>query len=131
MMFSILNYCHFCDSKALLTTPASDSADTSVIYHHYGPSVLDSLRSVLVDLKQHYHYNDVFPWFGVKGNKPLGFFVYDLTDTLNNSNNGEIKFREGHIYHFAPTDLYFSYSNICILSKGKLYYFRALNCKKI
>ena len=58
------------------------------------------------------------------------FFIYDLVDTLNNSMNGLVSFKEGHIYHFAPVEQYSSYSNICILFHGKLVFFKAINCKK-
>ena len=105
--------------------------DTSESYQYNKARILDSFCVVLNDLKKHYHYNyNQFLKFSLQDEKPRGFFVYDLTDTLNNSIAAVVKFEEGHIYHFAPIRLYYSYSNICVLEKGKLVFFKALNCKK-
>ena len=91
--------------------------------------VLNKFRSTLYELKKHYKIEEQLVQYKVAGNKPVGFFVIDLTDTLNSSINGNLKFKEGHVYHFAPNDPYFSYSNICYLSKGKIIIFKGINCK--
>ncbi|QEC75770.1 hypothetical protein [Mucilaginibacter ginsenosidivorax] len=108
--------------------------DSVGLYQYRHTRVLNSFCKVLTQLKKRfapsYDFKDPFTQFGVKGKKPLAFFVYDLVDTLNNSTKRVVSFKEGHIYHFAPLYQYESFSNICILFHGKLVFFKAINCKK-
>ena len=61
---------------------------------------------------------------------PNNFFVYDIVDTTNNTiNSKNIKFLENHIYHFAAKKRHYSFSNICIVHKGKIVIYEAVNCK--
>ncbi len=68
--------------------------------------------------------------FYVHENNPVNFFVFDLIDTTNNSENdrGFIEFKDPGIYHFSPTRYRYSYSHIAILHNGKLKIFSYLNC---
>jgi hypothetical protein len=108
--------------------------DSVGVYQYRHTRVLNSFCKVLTQLKKRfapvYDFKDPFTQFGVNGKKPKAFFIYDLVDTLNNSMNGLVSFKEGHIYHFAPLSQYESFSNICILFHGKLVFFKAINCKK-
>lgn len=66
----------------------------------------------------------------------MGFFVYDLTDPLNNytserhgfSEQGCVNFINHHLYHFSPISLSSSNSQILFLEEGKLKIFKAINC---
>jgi len=62
----------------------------------------------------------------------VGAFIWDITDTLNNetilNDSSCIALREGHIYHFSPTRIKYSYSNIAILNNGRVIIFKAINC---
>jgi hypothetical protein len=66
-----------------------------------------------------------------KGDKCIGFFVFDLTDTLNNTSQskGAIRFLNNHIYHFAPISMSWSISYILIVEKGKIKIYNAVNCE--
>ena len=129
MLSIFISRCSF-GQKEFATTHVQETIVDSVSYNYDKGKVLERFCVVLYDLKKHFHYHEILLKFLVNGNEPAGFFVYDLVDTLNNSVTGSIKFKEGHVYHFAPRDLYFSYSNICVLIKGRLIFFKALNCKK-
>lgn len=64
------------------------------------------------------------------------YFVYDLSDTSNNTVlkidgeglRGCPKFVDRHVYHFSVTYVPFSRSSIGVLEKGKLRIFRSINC---
>lgn len=63
--------------------------------------------------------------------RPVGFFVFDLTET---SNMGKplgdcIEFKNNHVYHFALMDIPYSFSHIVVLQNGNLKIFKAVNCK--
>ena len=63
--------------------------------------------------------------------RPIGFFVFDLTDT---SNKGTplgrcMEFKDNHIYHFALIHTPSSYSHLVFLENGNLKIFKAVNCK--
>lgn len=63
--------------------------------------------------------------------RPVGFSVWDLTDTSNLDFETSVRcidFIDGHIYHFVDDMLPFIFSHIAILEKGKLRIFRSLNC---
>lgn len=102
--------------------------DTSSRYE--GNIVLKKLARVLnrscPQCKFHYDPNG----FYVEEGRPVDFFVFDLTDTLNRSfpHDNYIEFRENHIYHFAPKYYEHSYSHLVILRKGKMKIFRSINC---
>lgn len=69
--------------------------------------------------------------YGYKSNRPMGYFIYDLVDTLNTSMVRErsVTFSEGHIYHFSPFKKRYAFSHILILHNGKIEIFRAINCR--
>lgn len=133
-MFLLLLLATFIHSKSsgdteLYTHIFLKNVDT-ISYSYDRTKTLNSFCAILYELKKHYDFDEKLIYYGVKTNRPIGFFVYDLSDTLNNSKNGIVNFKEGHIYHFAPRDLYFSYSNFCFLLNGNLVFFKAVNCKK-
>ena len=57
-------------------------------------------------------------------------FIWDISDTLNRETTLEecIKFKNLHVYHFAPIRERISYSNLVILKDGKARIFKAVNC---
>src|SRR5215204_3315378 len=60
----------------------------------------------------------------------IGFFVVDLTNPSNKQATFQdcVNFRNGHVYHVAPHDSYYSLSHIVILEEGNLKVFRSVNC---
>ena len=94
--------------------------------------LLDTLSRILSESLP--KYKEFFPGgFDVANDgTPGGFFVYDLTDTLNNtiSDHGKFEFRNNHIFYFAPNNATFSTSNILILEDGRIKIFLAVNCDK-
>lgn len=67
----------------------------------------------------------------VINDKPVGFSVWDITDTSNRDVAflGEcVNFVEGHIYHFIEDSFPFSVSHIAILENEKLKIFKSLSC---
>jgi hypothetical protein len=60
----------------------------------------------------------------------IGFFVVDLTNPANKQATFRdcVDFINGHVYHVAPHDSYYSLSQIVILEEGKLKVFRSVNC---
>lgn len=60
----------------------------------------------------------------------IGFFVVDLTNPANKQSTFRdcVEFINGHVYHVAPHDSYYSLSQIVILEEGKLKVFRSVNC---
>lgn len=69
--------------------------------------------------------------FTLKNDRPFGFFIFDLVDTLNKvvSLNDCIEFKDNHIYHFAPLDNPFSFSHILILNGKEKKVFKFINCE--
>jgi hypothetical protein len=106
----------------------SDSSEIERTYDRVG--VLKKLARVLnrscPQCKFHYQENG----FYVDEDRLNGFFVFDLTDSLNRSfpKGNRIEFKENHVYHFAPKYFAHSYSHILILRKGKCKIFRSINC---
>jgi hypothetical protein len=68
----------------------------------------------------------------VRNERPIGFFVYDLTDESNIETPLDrcIEFKNNHIYHFSLIFTPYSFSHIVVLEDGKLKIFKAINCKK-
>jgi hypothetical protein len=62
--------------------------------------------------------------------KLIGAFIIDLTDTLNRATslNECIRLSEGHVYHFAAIKKHYSFSNIAVLTRGKVTLFKAVSC---
>jgi hypothetical protein len=91
--------------------------------------VLEQLAAVLNDSVP--EYRKVYKaGFGVRDQKGLGFFVYDLTDT---SNKGTplydcVNFLNRHVYHFAAINLHYSYSHLAFLEDGRVKVFKSVNC---
>lgn len=71
------------------------------------------------------------PKFVQKDERPIGFFVYDLTDTSNKTAPlGDcIDFVDNHIYHFSLIHTPDSFSHIVFLNNGELKIFKAVNCE--
>jgi hypothetical protein len=77
-------------------------------------------------------YKRVFPaGFGTVGDRPRAFFVYDLSDPLNNKTNSWscVQLANHHVYHVAPVEAGFSFSHIVVLEGGKFKVFKSLNCR--
>ncbi len=83
--------------------------------------------------KLNFYYSIYFMGnYNVQDQNFYNFFIYDLVDTLNvypNYTETCIEFKDKHIYHIASVDKYLSISMILILDKGKLVFFRGLNCE--
>lgn len=111
-----------------------NSVDCSVFNMQSLSSIKDSLNKKIPEYK---HYNrKLFGYYGfktkhsfyIKKGKPMGFFVYDLVDTTNNSTISDcVEFIDGHIYHFAPINKKFNYSNILVLKDRKASFFYFIN----
>jgi hypothetical protein len=67
----------------------------------------------------------------VEDERPLKFFVYDLTDPKNTgtSLSACVNLLDNHVYHVAAYHLPFSLSHIVIFEGGSLKMFKAINCK--
>jgi|SRR5690554_2563113 len=73
--------------------------------------------------------------FGITENGvPYGFTVYDLNDPSNFSKRTpidtieNIKFKNGHFYHFVPVIMSMSYSNIAYFEDNEIKIFKSINC---
>jgi hypothetical protein len=75
-------------------------------------------------------YTKFFPaGFGLKGDRPRAFFLYDLTDPSNTeSNGGCTNLIEHHVYHLSPSASMFSFSHILFLNNGSIKVFKSINC---
>ncbi len=76
-------------------------------------------------------YSKGFPkGFYSDSENAIGFFVVDLTNPANKQLTFQdcVDFINGHVYHVAPEDSYYSLSHIVILEEGKLKVFRSVNC---
>lgn len=98
-------------------------------YKYESSIIMNKMSEVLNDVNKQFKLKGVLKKYSVLESRPIGFFVFDLTDTTNNTESGIVKFKEGHVYHFAPIKKYVSFSNICVLLKGKIIFFKAINCK--
>lgn len=88
--------------------------------------ILNTFLSALVKTINDSVYNDLLRLTMLE--KPFGFFIYDLSDTMNNSENGNVCFYDRHVYHFAPYRNTISYSHIAFLENGYVKIFSAINC---
>jgi hypothetical protein len=91
--------------------------------------VLDELADILNNSIPEYS-KGVSQGFYSDNDSGIGFFVVDLTNPTNKSLTLQdcVDFINGHVYHVAPSDSYYSLSHIVILEKGKLKVFRSVNC---
>lgn len=77
-------------------------------------------------------YKEIFPsgfYLNRKG-YCSGFSIYDLTDTTNyeDAAHGYVRFYNYHVYHFFPSLITFSRSNIAVLVNGEIIIFKSINC---
>ena len=98
-------------------------------------SVLKSISKKLN--QQHRHYLRRYSKkYKVTDENFYNFFIYDLVDTLNVKPNAAspnqkcIEFKNNHVYHIGARRTVYKISLILILSEGKLYFFKGLNCYK-
>ena len=91
--------------------------------------VLDDLAAILNESIPEYSVG-VDKGFESLNERGMGFFVVDLTNPANKYVMTQecIDFINGHVYHVAPGDAYYSLSHIVILEEGKLKTFRSVNC---
>lgn len=91
--------------------------------------VLGELANVLNESIPEYS-KGVPKGFYSESENAIGFFVVDLTNPTNKQSTFQecVEFTNGHIYHVAPHDSYYSLSHIVILEEGKLKVFRSVNC---
>lgn len=68
--------------------------------------------------------------FYAEAEKGFGFFVVDLTNPANKQMKWTdcVDFVDGHVYHVAPFDGYYSLSHIVIPEEGHLRVFKTVNC---
>lgn len=91
--------------------------------------VLDELANLLNESIP--EYSKGFPkGFHSDSEIAFGFFVVDLTNPANKQMTSQecVDFINGHVYHVAPDDSYYSLSQIVILEEGKLKVFKSVNC---
>lgn len=91
--------------------------------------VLGELANVLNESIPEYS-KGVSKGFYSDSENAIGFFVVDLTNPANKQSTFQecVDFINGHVYHVAPEDSYYSLSQIVILEEGKLKVFRSVNC---
>lgn len=75
---------------------------------------------------------DTVTWYLQEEGRGVGFFVWDLTEPSNKQTSllERIEFKEGHVYHFGFIDTALSYSNIAVLTRGTVKFFRTINCSE-
>lgn len=68
--------------------------------------------------------------FKVENEEPVGFGIYDLTDTSNKylDENDCINFIDGHVYNVFPFSHRYSLNHIIILESKVLTNFNSVNC---
>lgn len=68
---------------------------------------------------------------GVEDERPLGFFIYELTDETNTGTPlGKcVELKNHHVYHLSLIFTPYSFSHLVILEDRKLKVFKAINCK--
>ncbi len=68
--------------------------------------------------------------FRVENEEPVGFGIYDLTDTSNKylDENDCVNFIEGHVYNVFPIFHPFSFNHVVILESKVLTNFNSINC---
>jgi hypothetical protein len=93
--------------------------------------ILDTIANFLNESIPGYKQVNKIGFYVSDENRCGGFFVYDLTDTLNNSilKRDSFTFTNNHVYHFASTSMPWSISNILILENGHMKIFKAINCE--
>lgn len=113
------------ETKQKTLTPCSPNPDT--LYNRQ--EVLNVFLTTLRQTRPEYEIGD--RRFYIWAEKARGFFVYDLTEPSNKQvfSTECVDFKNNHVYHFAPTTLDYSSSNIAILEDGKLKIFTSINCK--
>ena len=91
--------------------------------------VIDDLADILNNSIPEYS-KGVARGFYSYNESAIGFFVVDLMNPSNKdlTLHDCVDFINGHVYHVAPPDSYFSLSHIVILEEGKLKVFRSVNC---
>lgn len=91
--------------------------------------VLSELAKVLNESIPEYS-KGIPPGFYSDSENAIGFFVFDLTNPANKQSTFQecVDFINGHVYHVAPEDSYYSLSHIVILEEGRLKVFRSVNC---
>jgi len=111
-------------------TPTNDSSVRISTSSAQTKSILDSMATILNESLPAYKQINKRGFYVSDENRCIGFFVYDLTDTSNNSftDPGSFKVIDNHVYHFAAISMQWSISNILILESGHLKIFRAINC---
>ncbi len=85
----------------------------------------DILNNSIPEYKQRLGFE-----FSVENEVPVGFGIYDLTDTSNKFQDEKdcINFIDGHIYNVSPFFHPFSFNHIIILEVGVLKTFESINC---
>lgn len=92
----------------------------------------DSIINLFAGLLNSYINNEPIGYFNGKNGKCYGGFeIIDLSDTSNNSFNNLINFEANHVYVFGPTRKSIQYSNIAIVQKDTIYFYKAINCPVI
>ena len=125
-----------CDSNTANSKELITANDTLIKMSTYDSSyqkriVLDTIANFLNKSIPDYKQINKIGFYVSEENRCGGFFVYDLTDTLNNSilNRDSFTFKNNHVYHFASTSMPWSISNILILENGRMKIFKAINCE--
>ena len=125
-----------CDSNTTNSKELITANDTLIKMSTYDSSyqkriVLDTITNFLNKSIPDYKRINKIGFYVSDENRCGGFFVYDLTDTLNNSilKRDSFTFTNNHVYHFASTSMTWSISSILILENGHMKIFKAINCE--
>ncbi|HUF04037.1 MAG TPA: hypothetical protein VMM38_07660 [Aridibacter sp.] len=100
--------------KIMLTTLAEVLNETATALHN-----------------KRYTRKEVIDIAKVSDDRPVGFFVYDLSEPTNVGLplGNCVRFVDGHVYHFALLHLPYSFSHIAVFSDDELKIFKAINCR--
>jgi hypothetical protein len=115
-----------CQTQTVQDTKCAENPDSLYNRQNILEQLAEILNESVPEFKKIYKNG-----FHVKNEKPIKFFIFDLTDTSNKGTSLDdcVKLRDKHIYHFAAISYGYSFSHILILENGNLKVFRSINCK--
>jgi len=118
-----------CKSNSGLFSKKENESKTLKSDSIYNEEMIITIFADIINDSLQTNRNRTFAMCRLEGMSPVGFFIYDLVDTTNNTiNNNGIAFINKHIYHFSSWEYRFSYSNICVLDGEEIVIFRNVNC---
>lgn len=132
-LLTISGWCQ--DTRTVIKEPAAQMLQTARCSQNpdrnYDRQVILELRARTLNVSVFGDKSNEFE-YSVEKERPIRFFVHDLTDTSNIGTplSDCVSLKDRHVYHFAPIRSRRSLSHILYLEKGSLKIFRSLNCDK-